>query len=313
MEKDMNSTSVLSITRPKSILVATDLNDLDFVLPVAIDQARITGAMIWLLHVIPPHGYLSKASEAKLSVIEEQQFRDAEATLARFAQQVRERNVACVCDVRRWHPVEQIVEFVHEHRFGRLIVGTASRGKLGKLIIGSVAEKLIRTVDIPVCTVGPHVTSYVQDNPRRMIVALSLRHHPERSLAFAAGLAAELRAELTVLHVAEQDRGDEGNDAGARSKIGELLRGIELHPAPQIRTRGGEPVEEIIAECAALKPQSLVLSARPTSALSTKFRNGVVYRVIAQAPCPTFTLRSGSKIRTGGNYREFSAVCSGPS
>jgi hypothetical protein len=34
----------------------------------------------------------------------------------------------------------------------------------------------------------------------------------------------------------------------------------------------------------------------------------VAYRVIAEAPCPTFTLRSGAKTKPGGNYREFCSV-----
>jgi hypothetical protein len=55
----MNTTHLSAISRPQSILVATDLNDLDFLLPVAIDQAKMTGAMIWLLHVIPPEAYVS--------------------------------------------------------------------------------------------------------------------------------------------------------------------------------------------------------------------------------------------------------------
>ena len=36
----MNAIHMSSMSRPKSILVATDLNDLDFLLPVAIDQAQ---------------------------------------------------------------------------------------------------------------------------------------------------------------------------------------------------------------------------------------------------------------------------------
>ena len=64
----MNPMHLSSMTRPKSILVATDLNDLDFLLPVAIDQARMTGAMIWLLHVIPPQAYASTKPEPILSL-----------------------------------------------------------------------------------------------------------------------------------------------------------------------------------------------------------------------------------------------------
>jgi len=59
----MNAIYLPSMSRPKSILVATDLNDLDFLLPVAIDQAKMTGAMIWLLHVIPPEAYASIEAE----------------------------------------------------------------------------------------------------------------------------------------------------------------------------------------------------------------------------------------------------------
>jgi nucleotide-binding universal stress UspA family protein len=310
----MNAIHLSSITRPKSILVATDLNDLDFLLPVAIDQARTTGAMIWLLHVIPPEAYASTESGVYPSGQKEKAFRTAEATLAGIAYQLKEKNLACTYEVRRWYPVDQITDFIRENRIERLILGTSSRGKLGKLLLGSVAEELIRSLDIPVCTVGPHFSPCPQSNPRRIIFALSLRHHPERSLQFALDLAAGLPAELVVLHVTEPDRLDEGIDAGARSKIDEILKGAKpVHPAPYIRIRSGEPAEEILAECAALRPELLVLSAFPASPLMAKFRTGVAYRVIAQAPCPTFTLASGAKTKRGANYREFSDVPMGSS
>jgi nucleotide-binding universal stress UspA family protein len=310
----MDPMHLSSNTRPKSILVATDLNDLDFLLPVAIDQARMTGAMIWLLHVIPPEAYVSIESGAYPFVAKEKEYRTAEAALAKVALELREKNLACACEVRRFYPVDEIKGFIREHNVKRLIVGTSSRGKLGKLLIGSVAEELIRSLEIPVCTVGPHFKPLAQNQPRRILFALSLRHHPEHSLRFAIDLAAGLQAELTVLHVTEQDLGDEGLAAGALSKIGELLRQIQpTQVEPHIRIRSGEAAEEIVAECTALGAQLLVLSAFPGSAVSARFRTGVAYRVIAQAPCPTFTLRSGSKTRPDGTYREFSGAQIGSS
>jgi nucleotide-binding universal stress UspA family protein len=313
-ETDMNSTHLSSITRAKSILVATDLNDLDFLLPVAIDQARMTGAMIWLLHVIPPDFYASAESRVYPSDHKEKAFRTAEATLAGIAFQLQEKNLACAYEVRRWYPVDQITAFIQEHEIERLILATSSRGKLGKIQLGSVAEELIRSLDIPVCTVGPHFTPCPQHQPRRIIFALSLRHHPERSFQFAVDLAAGFAAELIVLNVTEPDRLDEGIDAGDRSKIDEILKGAkQADIVPLIRIRGGEPAEEILAECVNLRPELLVLGAFPASPLSAKFRTGVAYRVIAQAPCPTFTLRSGPKTKHNGNYREFSGVEMGSS
>ena len=304
----MNAMHLSSMSRPKSIVVATDLHDLDFLLPVAVDQARTTGAMIWLLHVIPPKEYVSIESGAYPFVEKEKEYRAAEAALAKVALELKGKNLACAYEVRRWYPVDEIKNFIREHDVERLIIGTSGRGKLGKLLIGSVAEELIRSLEIPVCTVGPHFKPLSSDEPRRILFPLSLRHHPEHSLRFALDLAAGLSAELTVLHVSEPDLGDEGLAAGALSKIVELLRGIPMQVESHIRIRSGEPAEEILAECAALRPELLVMSAFPASSLSTKFRSGVAYRVIAEAPCPTFTLRSGAKTRRYGNYREFSGV-----
>lgn len=309
----MNAMHLSSMSRPKSIVVATDLSDLDFLLPVAVDQARMTGAMIWLLHVIPPKEYVSIESGAYPFVEKEKEYRAAEAALAKVALELKGKNLACAYEVRRWYPVDEIKNFIREHDAERLIIGTSGRGKLGKLLIGSVAEALIRSLDIPVCTVGPHFKPLSSDQPHRILFPLSLRHHPEHSLRFALDLAAGLSAELTVLHVSEPDLGDEGLAAGALSKIEELLRGIPMQVESHIRIRSGEPAEEILAECAALRPALLVMSAFPASSLSTKFRSGVAYRVIADAPCPTFTLRSGAKTRRSGNYREFSGIPIEPS
>jgi nucleotide-binding universal stress UspA family protein len=297
----VNHMHLSSTIRPKSILVATDLNDLDFLLPVAIDQARMTAAMIWLLHVIPPEAYVSIESG---NAQKEKAFLEAEAILNRVAFQLREKNIACTYEVRRWYPVDQTEAFIREHRIDRLILGTSARGKLGKLLVGSVAEELIRNVNIPVCIVGPHCGRLAQETPPRIIFALSLHHHPEQSFQFAADLAEGLQAELTVLHVTEQDRFDDATDAGARCKINEIVS--TARRPPHIHIRCGEPAEEILTECAVLRPKLLVLGSVPASTMSARFRNGVVYRVIAGAPCPTFTLRSGAKTPAGANYREFS-------
>jgi nucleotide-binding universal stress UspA family protein len=310
----MNPIHLTSMTQPKSILVATDLNDLDFLLPVAIDQARMTGAMIWLLHVIPPGAYPSIEAGPYPFVEKQKEYRTAEAALAKVALELREKNLACAYEVRRWCAVDEIKACIREHDIDRLIVGTSGRGKLGKFLVGSVAEELIRSLEIPVCTVGPYFSPCAQDNPRRIVFALSLRHHPEHSLRFAVDLATASRTELTVLHVAEQDLGDEGLAAGAMSKIDELLKRIRpMDLVPHIRVRSGEPAEEIVAECTALRPELLVLSAFPASPVTAMFRAGVAYRVIAQAPCPAFTLRSGSKTKRNGDYREFSGVQIGSS
>lgn len=139
----MDSLHVSSISQPRSILVATALNDLDFLLPVAIEQAKGTGAMIWLLHVIPPDAYVSTESGAFPITKKEKAFREAEAVLDKVTSELKAQNLACAYEIRRWQPAERVVEFIRERGIKRLIIGTSSRGKLGKLLLGSVAEELI--------------------------------------------------------------------------------------------------------------------------------------------------------------------------
>ncbi len=305
----MDSIHLSSIARPKSILVATDLNDLDFLLPVAIDQAKATGAMLWLLHVIPPDAYVSMESGAFPFTKKEKAFRDAEAALVKVTKELKAQNLACAYDVRRWYPVDRVTEFIHERGIKRLILGTSSKGKLGKLLLGSVAETLIRSLDIPVCTVGPHFKPIPQSTPRRVVFATSLRHDTEKTFQFAVELAAGMAAELTVLYVLEQDRLHDGIYTEAMSTIDEMLKGArQKNLVSCIRIRCGEPAEEIVSECSALRAELLILGVLPASPMTAAFRTGVAYRVIAQAPCPTFTLRAGATTKQFQNACESSAV-----
>ena len=187
----MNPMHLSSMTRPKSILVATDLNDLDFLLPVAIDQARMTGAMIWLLHVIPPEAYASIESGAYPFVEKEKEYRTAEAALAKVALELREKNLACAYEVRRWYPVDEIKGFIREHRRRSPDCGYFQQGE-----IRQASDRIgCRGVDTQSGDSRLHSRSAFQTTccriePRRILFALSLRHHPEHSLRFAVDLAA---------------------------------------------------------------------------------------------------------------------------
>ena len=289
------------------ILVATDLLDLESLLPVAIEQAKATEARLWLLHVIGPDN--ANDCETHPLLRQERMLRNAEATLATLIATLRQQNVPCAYEIRRWHPVEQVIDFVREHQIKRLLLGTSSKKKLSKLVLGSVAEQLIRGLDIPVCTVGPHYKPVPRTNPRRVLLATSMRHHAEKSARFAADLAAERDADLTVLHVMEQHHLDDGINLRVVPKIDEMLESVQSpNLTPRLRIRYGEPAEEIVAECSALRPELLVLGALPASRAVAAFRTGVAYQVIAQAPCPTFTLRSECAARPGGDRRLFSTT-----
>jgi nucleotide-binding universal stress UspA family protein len=50
-------------------------------------------------------------------------------------------------------PVDRILDYVRDHRVDLVVVGTHGRGLVGHLLLGSVAERVIRRAGVPVLTV----------------------------------------------------------------------------------------------------------------------------------------------------------------
>ena len=51
------------------------------------------------------------------------------------------------------NPAEEIVKYAAEHDVGLIVMGTHGRGAMAQLLVGSVAEKVVRTAPCPVLTV----------------------------------------------------------------------------------------------------------------------------------------------------------------
>ena len=83
-----------------------------------------------------------------------------------------------------------------------MLLGTRSRSKIGKLLIGSVAEQVLRSVYLPVITVGPEAHLPVDRGEERVVLhATTLRETSRPSAALACQIAAAQKARLVLLHV----------------------------------------------------------------------------------------------------------------
>ena len=62
---------------------------------------------------------------------------------------------------RAWehgHPVSNIIDYAEEKGCDLIVMGTHGRGMLKKMLIGSVAERVVRKAQCPVLTVHPTCT-----------------------------------------------------------------------------------------------------------------------------------------------------------
>jgi nucleotide-binding universal stress UspA family protein len=135
----------------KHLLVPTDFSETaERALFVGIDLARMFGARVTLLHVwtIPATAY----SEGIYFPVDEVERAAREALEEVHARARREYpNVDAV--LRLGLDYMQILEVVKEHDVDFVCMGTHGRRGLTRLLLGSVAEKVVRLCPVPVLTV----------------------------------------------------------------------------------------------------------------------------------------------------------------
>jgi len=296
----MDASDPLRWARPRLILVATDLHDLSRLMPYAIEQAKESAARLILLHVLPSSASIS-ADAAGLPYYDTSsalEFADRE--LLPWCEEARCDGVACDALVREGAPAQQISAAARQFQADRVLLGTRSRSKLSKLLLGSVAEQVLRSVNLPVVTVGPEAHLPVGGGGEQVVLhATTLRETSRPSAALACRIAAGRRQGLILLHVLPPF--DEMQRKGIPAELDSLaLRELlslaaETHeegcPAVEPQVVHGNPSIEILAMSAERHASLIVLGATHRSAFENLARDRTVYRVLAHARCPVLTLR----------------------
>ncbi|MDA0284923.1 MAG: universal stress protein [Planctomycetota bacterium] len=140
--------------KPTHILVPTDFSDSSReATDYALEFARSFGASITLFHVIEDPvvyipalgGYLPKPRD----------FEDfSDAALAEWITAEDSQGVTIKREWEHGHPVSRILNYATQHGCDLIVMGTHGRGVLD-LLMGSIAERVVRTSNCPVLTVRP--------------------------------------------------------------------------------------------------------------------------------------------------------------
>jgi nucleotide-binding universal stress UspA family protein len=223
-----------------------------------------------------------------------------------LAQRVREAGVECETVVRPGLPADQILTFMRERETDRVVMGTHCLGTIGRLLVGSAAEAVLRNARTPVFVVGPEVgdASYCNFSVRTILCGISFFKTSAMLAGFAAELAAEHNARLVLQHVilplerAEILAGrtiDQIEDELVSLIPAELQGKIAVEPivAP------GEPTEELLYQSRAQQADLIVLGAQSATTFAAIARQGVTYKVLAHAHCPVMTLPQFALVNSG--------------
>src|SRR5271165_4666425 len=145
-------------SKPSTILFASEIPANEKAFAYALAQATEYGADLILFHVYDTLVISASETSGVRYYDYAAAARNEMQHLEPLAERARGAGLRCEVVVRPGLPADQILAYARERQIDRIIMGTHSPGPIGKLLVGSVAEAVLRTAELPVCIVGPEVS-----------------------------------------------------------------------------------------------------------------------------------------------------------
>lgn len=136
------------------ILVPTDGSDgVERAVAHAVDLAKAHGATLHAVYVVNSAGFTGLPMESSWEGIDEMLRADADAALTTVRDIAEAHDVPVETHVLEGAPQREIVRYAEEEDCDLVVMGTHGRGGIDRLLLGSVAEKVVRASNVPVMTV----------------------------------------------------------------------------------------------------------------------------------------------------------------
>lgn len=276
--------------KPDHIVVATDLRDLDFLLPHAVAQANIYGATLTLAHAVT-----GGDSKVPFGAEHPGQFERHAQELDAAMRRVKAEGVNCTSQIAHaLLPDEFLHNVVRETGAQRIIMASHGRGHFGQVTLGSVAHQLLSTLKVPDFIVGPK--SYSQSQhcyPRRILHPVSFSGGYSDSVEFARNIAELHNAELMLMHVLDPDLPEEVDPARtvqwAKNALDAAIPDRTTVAVPLLtHVACGNIAKEILKAAATFNADWIVFGTTPSS-YAPLLASSAAYKLMASMDIPVLT------------------------
>lgn len=200
-----------------------------------------------------------------------------------------------------------------------LVIGTHGRSGFDRLVLGSVAEKVLRTAECPVLTVPRAAAGTTPGSTvvfKRILCPIDFSDCSTNALNYAMSLAQEAEAHLTVLHVMTYEMeltADMSENLLAYSHLNReaFRRACEDNSRERLNASvpdavrayctvdtllaTGKPYREILRVANEPHADLIVMGVQGRGAVDRMFFGSTTQHVVRQAVCPVLTLKSDSR------------------
>lgn len=268
----------------KTIVVATDLDGrAEAALEYARKLAHAFGARIVLAHGLDPLDYASvTAVPGKvLRNLTEQ----ARATLDQMSADLVREGIHSHSEIHQGEVAQMLVEVARQYEAGLIVIGTQGRQGAGPIVVGAVAEQLVRLAPCPVLAVAADYNAGafrpVPGGP--VMLAMERNEATAEAAATACSLAEVFERTLIVVHARRPEEAVAFLNPMATT-IKEF--GIVSEGRFPVRciVKDGKPGDAIVEAIGQFQPSVLVIGVKRTS--ETPGPHGTAFTLLARSRVP---------------------------
>jgi nucleotide-binding universal stress UspA family protein len=216
-----------------------------------------------------------------------------------------ERVAVRVCD--GFDIREEILGDAKDSAADLLVLGSHGHTGVKRLVLGSIAEGVLRHAAVPVLVVPPHAAEASTTNVpfKRIVCAVNFEADSYRALQYAFDLAQEADAELTLLHAVEMpvvhvgaeelsfdlDSTRETVMRSARERLEALVpEPARTYCTVRAEVAEGQAQKAILDLADESRADLIIMGVRTRDALDMAVFGSHVHAVVRAAHCPVLTV-----------------------
>lgn len=286
----------------RRILFPTDFSECaQGALPHAIRFAELHEAHLHLLHVLVLHE--TSAIETVEPFPGEESARD---TLESTAREPNGRRVTH--DVTRAiAAAPAILDYADAHDVDLIVIGSHGRRGIRRLLLGSVAEEVLREARCPVLIVREESEPSTRMEVKRILVPVDFSKQTALALGYAYELADTFDASLDLLHVIEVPTYPDfyvpfsasletaGVTRDARGRLEALAEPLRSTREVRTHVQAGRTATEVTDFAEGGGHDLIVLPSHGYSGLERVLLGSVAEGVLRRTPCPVLTVKPFGK------------------
>jgi nucleotide-binding universal stress UspA family protein len=276
----------------KTIVVATDLNGhSDAALEYARKIAGAYGARLVLSYGVDPLDYaaIDTLPGTLLSAMPE----EARSALARMSEELAREGIHSHSEVRQGAVVTTLLDVARQYEAGLIVVGTEGREGAGPVVVGAIAEELVRSAECPVLAVAEdwNAGPYRPTPGGPILLAMEQNEATRAAVATAVSLAETFHRTLLLVHARTA-----AEASAFLNPCTTTLKDYGIKPAAGFDVRclvkDGRPMDAVADAIMQYRPSILVMGVKRASESGSA--HGTALSLLAGSRVPVLCVPPGA-------------------